>query len=297
MSAPRRRQYRRATQACDNCRRKKIRCPGERPQCSACSRLLQHCSFVETASIGEQSTRQMDPVVSSRLEQLEDKLDNLISTVVPQSMQETTPSSTSERPNQALSSSAITPQQQPLSTPVSVDLRAKAIGFYFQHIHRQPLWLFDDPLQDLSDALIHAIMALFSTFYASSLDKQGVESPGVYYKAARTSVMLTIAQGSMTTQSSQILCLLAYYNFVIGDVTTAGFDISVAKSMLQLVPDNERDPVELLSLQAKSRVLWSIQFLSYTCGAPILLPSALQDIDAPRSGFVDVDVDEEMFDN
>jgi hypothetical protein len=99
-------------------------------------------------------------------------------------------------------------------TPVSVDLRAKAIGFYFQHIHRQPLWLFDDPLQDLSDALIHAIMALFSTFYASSLDKQGVESPGVYYKAARTSVMLTIAQGSMTTQSSQILCLLAYYNFV-----------------------------------------------------------------------------------
>ncbi|CEI61379.1 unnamed protein product [Fusarium venenatum] len=282
MSAPRRRQYRRATQACDNCRRKKIRCPGERPQCSACSRLRQHCSFVETASVSEQSTSQVDPTVSSRLEQLEDKLDNLISRVVPQSMQETTPSSTSERPNQVLSFSAVTPQQQSLSTPVSVDLRAKAIGFYFRHIHRQPLWLFDDPLQDLSDELIHAIMALFSTYYASSQEREGVESPGVYYKAARTSVMLTIAQGSMTIQSSQTLCLLAYYNFIIGDVTTAGFDISIAKSMLQLVPDNERDPVRLLSLQAKSRVFWSIQFLSYSCGAPVLLPSVQQDVDTPQ---------------
>ncbi|RGP71883.1 hypothetical protein FSPOR_2998 [Fusarium sporotrichioides] len=280
MSAPRRRPYRRVTQACDNCRRKKIRCPGERPQCSACSRLRQHCSFIETAPVGDHSTSQMDPVVSSRLEQLEDKLDNLISRVVPQSMQETTPSSTSERQNRVLSFSAVTPQ--PLSTPASIELRAKAIGFYFRHIHRQPLWLFDDPLQDLSDGLIHAIMALFSTYYASSPDREGVESPDVYYKAARTSAMLTIAQGSATIQSSQTLCLLAYYNFVIGDVTTAGFDISVAKSMLQLFPDNDRDSAGLANSHAKSRLLWSIQFLSYSCGAPALLPSVLQDIDTPQ---------------
>ncbi|PTD06772.1 hypothetical protein FCULG_00005321 [Fusarium culmorum] len=276
MSAPRKRQYRRATQACDNCRRKKVRCPGERPECSACSRLHQHCSFIEAASVSDQSTSQLDSAVSSRLEQLEDKLDNLISRVVPQSVQETTPSSTSEGRNRLLSFSTVAPQ--PLSTPLPADLSAKAMGFYFEHIHRQPLWLFDNPRQDVSDDLIHAIMTLFSTYYASSLDREGVETPDVYYKAARTSVMLAIAQGNMTIQNSQILCLLAYYNFVIGDVTTAGFDISMAKSMLQLFPDNDRDS----NLQAKSRVFWSIQFLSYSCGAPILLPSVLQDIDTPQ---------------
>lgn len=88
------------------------------------------------------------------------------------------------------------------------------MGFYFEHIHRQPLWLFDNPRQDVSVDLIHAIMTLFSTYYASSLDREGVETPDVYYKAARTSVMLAIAQGNMAIQNSQILCLLAYYNFV-----------------------------------------------------------------------------------
>jgi hypothetical protein len=76
------------------------------------------------------------------------------------------------------------------------------------------LWLFDEPLQDGSDDLVYAIMALFTTYHASSLDGEGLESPDAYYKAARTSVMATIAQGSMTIRSSQTLCLLAYYNFI-----------------------------------------------------------------------------------
>ncbi|RGP77227.1 sarcosine oxidase [Fusarium longipes] len=265
--------------------RKKIRCPGERPECSACARLRQHCSFIETASGGEQSTGQLNAVVSSRLEQLEDKLDSLISRVAPQSMQETTPSSTSERQNPVLSLSAATPRtqtSQPISTSASANLCTKAVEFYFRHIHRQPLWLFDEHLQDASDDLIYALMALFTIYHASSLDGEGLESPDAYYKAARTAVMLTIAQGSMTIRSSQTLCLLAYYNFILGDVATASFDISVGKSMMQLLPDNEITSTGLRSSQVKARIFWSLQFLSYTCGAPILVPSIPQDIRNPR---------------
>ncbi|KAI0160301.1 hypothetical protein GGR57DRAFT_457100 [Xylariaceae sp. FL1272] len=36
---------RRSHHACIPCRRKKTRCPGERPACSSCSRLKQPCSY------------------------------------------------------------------------------------------------------------------------------------------------------------------------------------------------------------------------------------------------------------
>ncbi|PKX89883.1 Zn(II)2Cys6 transcription factor domain-containing protein, partial [Aspergillus novofumigatus IBT 16806] len=35
----------RTRQACAPCRRKKARCPGERPTCSLCQRLGQRCSY------------------------------------------------------------------------------------------------------------------------------------------------------------------------------------------------------------------------------------------------------------
>ncbi|KAJ5580401.1 hypothetical protein N7450_006702 [Penicillium hetheringtonii] len=35
----------RTRQACGPCRRKKARCPGEKPVCSLCQRLGQHCTY------------------------------------------------------------------------------------------------------------------------------------------------------------------------------------------------------------------------------------------------------------
>ncbi|KAJ5509821.1 hypothetical protein N7527_011964 [Penicillium freii] len=40
----------RTRQACGPCRRKKARCPGEKPTCSLCHRLGQHCSYGPQAS-------------------------------------------------------------------------------------------------------------------------------------------------------------------------------------------------------------------------------------------------------
>ncbi|KAF9635447.1 hypothetical protein BFW01_g6342 [Lasiodiplodia theobromae] len=42
---PEHRPAKRIRQACEPCRRKKSRCPGERPNCSHCSRLGQTCYY------------------------------------------------------------------------------------------------------------------------------------------------------------------------------------------------------------------------------------------------------------
>ncbi|KAJ5966572.1 hypothetical protein N7481_013286 [Penicillium waksmanii] len=47
----------RTRQACGPCRRKKARCPGEKPVCSLCQRLGQHCEYGAQAAIGRTRVR------------------------------------------------------------------------------------------------------------------------------------------------------------------------------------------------------------------------------------------------
>ncbi|KAL9567297.1 hypothetical protein ACKAV7_008539 [Fusarium commune] len=283
MSAPRSRQYRRVAQACDNCRRKKIRCPGERPRCSACTRLRQQCSFTEANPISEDTTSRMENRMSSRLEQLEDKLDSLISRVVPPSMQETTPTSTSDRNNRIPSFSSTSPHTTiPLLSSIPTEVTTRAIDFYFRHIHRQPLWLFGErPLlpSDTSEELIYAMLALSMTYNMEDMPMDNLQSPDSYNKTARRGVMLKIAEGRVTVRCVQALCLLAYYNFILGNIPMAGFDIATVQNMIQLLPGSERNAS---GSQEKSRLFWSIQYLSSSCGRPVLLPSIPTSIDAPQ---------------
>lgn len=88
------------------------------------------------------------------------------------------------------------------------------VRFYYQNIHRQPLWLFDEVTQNESGGLVSAMLALLTTYTTSEFMGETLESPDTYYRSAKTGVMLAIAQGSMTIQHCQILCLLAYYNFI-----------------------------------------------------------------------------------
>ncbi|KAH8691352.1 fungal-specific transcription factor domain-containing protein [Talaromyces proteolyticus] len=50
----------RARQACDNCRRKKTRCPGEKPACSFCIRLGQPCEYATGAPPMKKLARHAD---------------------------------------------------------------------------------------------------------------------------------------------------------------------------------------------------------------------------------------------
>ena len=65
-SSAQKKRTRRVLQACENCRRKKTRCPGERPRCSTCSRLGQSCRYPVLDSHGEDTLGQQlghSPVV------------------------------------------------------------------------------------------------------------------------------------------------------------------------------------------------------------------------------------------
>jgi hypothetical protein len=60
----------RSNHACINCRRKKTRCPGEKPACSCCVRLNQQCSY---AAVGGSSGPDKD-----RLAELEEKVNQIL---------------------------------------------------------------------------------------------------------------------------------------------------------------------------------------------------------------------------
>lgn len=55
---------RRARQACEPCRRKKARCPGERPACSYCHRLGQRCFYGDSSPAVSSAQRVTKPMVS-----------------------------------------------------------------------------------------------------------------------------------------------------------------------------------------------------------------------------------------
>ncbi|KAI6774901.1 hypothetical protein HG530_001659 [Fusarium avenaceum] len=279
MSAPRSRQYRRVAQACDNCRY-------DLYLHLACTRLRQACSFSDARQMSEDSASKIETRMSSRLEQLEDKLDSLINRVGPQSLHETTPSTASERNKRLPSFSSIAPDTSlSFSALTPNNTATRAIEFYFRHIHRQPLWLFDDhslPNPETSEDLIYAILAISTIYGATEFSGDDLQNLEVYNKTARKGVMLKIAEGNITIQSIQTLCLLAYFNFVSGDIAMAGFDIALAKNMIQLTPDQDSRSNSLTHPQEKSKLFWSLHFLSFTCGAPVLLPSIQDSINTPR---------------
>ncbi|PNP75137.1 hypothetical protein FNYG_11506 [Fusarium nygamai] len=67
----------RARQACEPCRRKKSKCPGEKPVCSYCERLGQICVY-ESGSDSQGQRARSDRSLELRMETLEEKLDLFI---------------------------------------------------------------------------------------------------------------------------------------------------------------------------------------------------------------------------
>ncbi|KAK0103520.1 hypothetical protein ONS95_005541 [Cadophora gregata] len=92
---------RRIRQACLNCRRKKSKCPGEKPQCSICARLGQRCLYESPESEGRKRKRSPEQShrhslaggeVSKRFGNIEQKLEELAA-----SMQKVVPASNSPK--------------------------------------------------------------------------------------------------------------------------------------------------------------------------------------------------------
>ncbi|KAH8797961.1 putative C6 transcription factor [Xylogone sp. PMI_703] len=138
--AGRSRVTKRMHQACENCRRKKTRCPGERPACSTCTRLHQVCCY-SGRDVQSRPESDLSPL-EGRLAQLEEKMELVLERAV---------------------SDTLPPK----------DIILEAIQLYFQFCHRQPLWLFErndlnPPVDRHPEELIFSLLALSTREIARS---------------------------------------------------------------------------------------------------------------------------------
>lgn len=272
----------RVLQACDNCRRKKTRCPGEKPECSNCTRLSQSCQYsgsdFDDDRRGQISTRS----VEDRLAQLEKKFDRLADNPSASPRQGETP------PNCDVRRDSTTPTSPPAGSSLVPDRQtvADAISIYFRCGHRQPIWLFESSEElspDSPEELLLTVLGLSIQYAPAEFDNVPVQAPSVYNDASRSLIMLQIASSSVSLSTLQALCLLVFSNLVLGDLQLASFHLSLLKTLLQSSSlDEPSSPERTRLLEDQRRLFWSFHTLDVLCGLPNRIPSLLVDIRAPQ---------------
>ncbi|CAG8138286.1 unnamed protein product [Penicillium salamii] len=262
-------------EACLNCRRKKTRCPAEKPSCSSCVRLNQPCLYtsIPRGSRGGQS--------DDRLAFLEEKVNLILSGTRP--TQEVRPDKTHENGNGAdtyptttrLSSNEPPSVNDPfflgfgyddsISHPSSSAI-ARAIDLYFEYCHRQPIWCFErEEVSDpsfLSEEIICCLLALTSRF---SRDRDHLQH---YGDSARSLIMLRMANGTVGLETIESLCLLSYSSFLDGNIHLGRFHLGLALHLCRSATlDLESAYVgEGPTTERKKRLFWSLQCLEQSYG-------------------------------
>ncbi|KAE8413134.1 hypothetical protein BDV36DRAFT_269391 [Aspergillus pseudocaelatus] len=263
----------RAYQACQNCRKKKIRCPSEKPACSSCTRLNQTCIYDVPRS-------------SDRLADLETKVDLILSATEQRDDAGSIDEDLAHEwahdvPNaQAITSStysilgAPNSSLKPFCSPqpeLQIPIRDNSgsafthdLDVYFQRVHRQPIWCFDRQdlgcITQLSEELRYSILELTARF---SHD----HDPQRYGESARRSIMLRIANDKVGLETIESLCLLAYSAFLDGNMHLGQFYLGLG---FQLCRSAKLDPSSRLMgspiTEREKRLFWSLQSLEQFYG-------------------------------
>ncbi|KAL6235851.1 hypothetical protein BDW75DRAFT_128871 [Aspergillus navahoensis] len=243
------RPLKRVRQACEPCRRKKSRCPGEKPVCSFCQRLGQQCVYAPADGFELPAAD-----IAKRLSSVEDKLEELARNLRPHS----TPAEVSVSSSALVQHKLPNLQQNDLSTVAHLFLTC---------CNYQPLPLFHpdrfvETLENRDPELILAIHAI-SLRFGRSPDGSDLR-PYITdcARRARTLVMERVGRGPLELSTLQTLCLLALFDFTAGDTVQAGLHLNMAAYLAQSVNTAgetlgplHSDPDE------KRRCLWSIYFL------------------------------------
>lgn len=281
------RAFKRILQACENCRRKKTRCPGEKPKCSNCTRLNQHCQYPSGDFNADLAPATAPRNIEDRLAQLEEKLDLILEKPVGSPRQAETPHTFGEDPE---TTSPATPPAQRMRTSYSRliptnDAVIQAINIYFLCSHRQPIWLFETRSQvspDSPEELLLVILGLSTQYAPHQFSATELQPPASYSDAARSMIMLKIANSTVDLSTIQALCLLAFSNFVTGDKQLACFHIHLLGSLLQCSGlDSHISPERTRAFEEHRRLFWSVRALNALCGLQIQVASPL-DMRAPR---------------
>ncbi|KAB8211813.1 hypothetical protein BDV34DRAFT_184326 [Aspergillus parasiticus] len=295
----------RSHEACLNCRRKKTRCPAERPSCSNCVRLNQPCLYTSArrASRGGQSEDRLAsleekvnlilsgsrPVKAARQDQKREELDDIPEAPYSKNSNPSSGEPAFERfsPGSGSFSFGFSNNEDSNPHPSSAAV-SKALELYFHYCHRQPIWCFDyEDLEEkgsLSDELIYSVLALTARFSREPGQSQR------YGNTARTLIMLRVANGTVDLETIESLCLLSYSSFIDGDVHLGRFHLGLAFQLCRsaMMDVESGYPLESPLTERKKRLFWSLQSLEQTYGQQngfLSLPAEnLRPFCAPHSG-------------
>ncbi|KAI2882760.1 transcriptional regulator family: Fungal Specific TF [Aspergillus niger] len=286
----------RSRQACEPCRRRKTKCPGERPVCSTCQRLNHQCvySLRDRANVTSgRVTKAYARATQDRLRILESQVNDLYGALCSRSSKNGEPSpgtpesnNTSLREQDCQAPLRGSPSDISAFSPTSPHPPAETLGHFIEVyrkvLHLQPLPLFDmDTLQsDLAKApefLLWSFLALILSFSGHEF-YHGRESDArnFYSQSAEQAVVKMAVEGIPRVEVLQSLCLLALRHIKEGKEAQACMTIGMAsrlQSFRTLQQHNNQTEARDLTV---SRCHWSIRILESIFTPQLSIPSPPQ---------------------
>ncbi|KAL4948478.1 hypothetical protein BDW69DRAFT_203513 [Aspergillus filifer] len=256
----------RTRQACEQCRRKKSRCPGERPACSYCQRLGQVCEYA-----GDEEpdyARKME----QRIEGIEGKLDALISTLSDQRASATSLTPAPSRPETSTESN-VTPiiWETPFRRDKSV--AQTALQLFHTYCNYQPLPLFHHEsfpatAGNRDPELLLAMQALGLPFNGNGIADPEIEQQVQdWTERSRRMVMARVTEGSVELSTLQALCILIFIDHAKGSALKAGANYRLATYLLENLQFGNVEPSNLED-ERDERILlrWTLHMLGSLIG-------------------------------
>ncbi|PYH40757.1 putative C6 transcription factor [Aspergillus saccharolyticus JOP 1030-1] len=300
-SATSERPAKRVRQACEPCRRKKAKCPGEQPTCSLCARLGQTCAYAaehrrpltnglsssgDLASGLSTSESRITRILEDRLGNCEAKMNELLDALRRNTSNQLQEKEASARPSPL--ASVLNTSSLNTFTPLPRWEKVLSIAeLYLLYCDGQPLPLFHrhsflHSLPTRDPELIYAILALsvrFSNDEASSPDELPSLING-YTEVARSLVMKRVSEGPVELSTLQSLCLLSLVDFTNGNTHRSSIHCSLAMNLAQCANlASESHSSQLSSLEERRRCFWSICLLKRLHGVDV------ENLDFPEGNF------------
>ncbi|KAH6681569.1 hypothetical protein B0J14DRAFT_217803 [Halenospora varia] len=272
----------RVRQACEPCRRKKSKCPAEKPACSCCTRLGQQCVYPNESSAFE--TNSTDP---GRLEALEAKLEAVLQAV---SVQNSNQQVVSNREVSNVTPLIEEQWEKPSSSLPPWESIEAAGTLYLLYCDCQPLPLFHREtfvasLRNREPAVLFSILALTMRF--SDLDQaSAVRYTNTYADQARKLVTRAIFEGSVRLSTLQSLCLLNIVDFTGGNTHRASLDNCVAMELAHCagltIAAHTATHDNATTKEERRRCFWSIVLCKRLHGTSFSTSDSALESDFPR---------------
>ncbi|KAE8375415.1 hypothetical protein BDV26DRAFT_14948 [Aspergillus bertholletiae] len=295
-------------QACEPCRRKKSKCPGERPVCSFCQRLNQQCVYLprEKTKVAGSTTRVTKSPSKDRVRALESQVNDIyhiLNSLSNRNNAETPQVSTARmgespehpstevpnRPTRIRSSDTSSPFT-PSHPELPVEVLDHFVEIYRQRIHFQPLPLLNlnglrSHLAASSSLLLHSFLAL-ALHFGSHEFYRGREQEALqfYTRSAEDATMRLAAEGISKLEVIESLCLLAMKDLIGQKPARAWMTIGTASRLNALRGLTRNSSSDGQTDDRSARCHWSVFILERVFSSQVLDPSTSQDMpDYPLS--------------